>query len=147
MPNTSSTTDIRLDLTTVGDEGFELQFRTTKSYLISLSHQLKKNNIDGTSCVVLKFEDIQPVAARVDNYLSGTEYDTIGVSSVGPKDPERTNKDSIMLRVYCNRDQLRRFASLNSVSVEPLITFTATIPDENAQSFIDSVSRMNADSV
>ena len=147
MRNTPSTTDIKLDLTAVGDEGFELQFRTTESYLVSLSHQLKKSTIDGKSCIVLKFEYIQPVAARVDNYLSGTEYDTIGVSSVGLKDPEETDKESIMLRVYCNRDQLRRFASLNSVLVEPPITFIATIPTENAQSFIDSVSRMNANSV
>ncbi len=133
---------MKLNLTHAGDDGFELRFQTTESYLYTLSQQIKNSVNDDTNCAVLKFEDIQPVAARVDNYLSGTEYDSIGMTSLGLNYPRGENNDSVLLRVLCSRDQLRRFASLNRVHLESPITFTASITTKNAHSFINSVSEL-----
>lgn len=139
---TDSSPDVLLDLTSTENEGLELVFQTSISYVTDLRQQITHHEIDGSHCVALEFYDVHPVAARIDNYLSGTPYDSIGVTTVGLEDTPNNYDELITFRVNCTRNQLRRFALFNSVGVELPITFTVEVPAENADSFVRSVSEI-----
>lgn len=134
--------DIVLDLTPAETEGFELIFEASISYLRSLRQQVLQNEIDKRYAVCLEFENIHPVAARVDNYLQGTEYDSIGTTEVGRDKPRQIDGPIVALRVRCERCHLRRFAHLNRIRVEYPITFTVEIPSKKAKSFTEAVGKI-----
>lgn len=138
--NRESGDEVVLDLTAPEDEGFDLLFRTSKHYLGELRQQIERNEFDGLHSIVLVFEDAHPVAARVDNYLSGTHYDSIGVTDVGKDEPWLETDRNMRLRLTCNRHHLRRFAALNRISLKTPVTFTVQIPPDNAELFVRSVT-------
>lgn len=137
---------VLLDLTPVDDDGFDLIFRTSVRYLQELRRQITDHELDGSHCVILVFDNAQPVAGRVANYLSGTEYESIGVTTAGLDDPSSESADAATLRVLCTRNHLRRFAALSRLYVTHPITFTVEVPPEKAQSFADTVSTLQNDS-